>query len=90
MILIVLSRLLNPIYKEAIYMSNERDRAWRRFKDSVNHNRDMGSAGKWKPEKKWKMVYLRSEKLTRAKQLGFEYPRKNVRQLLDKELPRDE
>ena len=38
----------------------------------------MGTEEKWKPEKKWKMVYLRSEKLSRAKQLGFEYPRKNI------------
>ncbi len=38
----------------------------------------MGTETSWKPEKKWKMVYLRSEKLARAKQLGFEYPRKNI------------
>lgn len=36
---------------------------------------------KLKPEKKWKLLYLRSEKLLRARQLGFEYPRKSDRQL---------
>jgi len=59
-------------------MSNERTRAWRRFEDWVNKSKGMGTEEKWKPEKKWKMVYLRSEKLSRAKQLGFEYPRKNI------------
>lgn len=28
----------------------------------------------WKKEKNWKHVYTRSEKLGRARQLGFEYP----------------
>jgi hypothetical protein len=45
----------------------------------------MGTKDRWKPEKNWKMVYLRSEKLSRAKQLGFDYPKKTVRQLLDYE-----
>ncbi len=43
----------------------------------------MGTEDRWKPEKNWKMLYLRSEKLFRAKQLGFDYPKKTVRQLLD-------
>jgi hypothetical protein len=42
-----------------------------------------------KPEKKWKMLYLRSEKLKRAKQLGFDYPLKSSRQLLDQALHQD-
>ncbi len=67
-------------------MFHTRDRAWRRFKNHVNHNKGMGSKDLWKPEKNWKMVYLRSEKLSRAKQLGFPYPRLSCRQLLDKEL----
>ena len=50
----------------------------------------MGSDELWKPEKKWKRMYLRREKLARAKQLGIEYPRKKGRQFLDKELPLDE
>jgi hypothetical protein len=71
-------------------MTNIRDRAWRRFKSKVNKKRGMSSKEKWKPEKKWKLVYLRSAKLSRAKQLGFEYPRKNIRQLLEIELFTDE
>lgn len=37
----------------------------------------------YKPPKKWKHVYLRSEKMRRAKQLGFEYPIRSTRQMLD-------
>lgn len=41
--------------------------------------------GGYKPPKNWKHVYLRSEKLRRAKQLGFQYPRLSQQQLLDQE-----
>jgi len=41
----------------------------------------MGCDKMFKPEKKWKLVYLRSEKLSRAKQLGFEYPRRKIEEL---------
>jgi len=71
-------------------MSGKRSRAWRRFKSKLNESKGMGSEDKWKPEKKWKLVYLRSEKLARAKQLGFEYPRKTSRQLLDSESTKNE
>lgn len=59
-------------------MQHPRNRAWRRFKNTVNQHKGMGTGELFKPEKNWKQVYLRSEKLNRAKQLGFEYPRKNV------------
>ena len=62
---------------------NERTSAWRRHKNRVNKGRGMGSAPTWKPEKKWRLIYLRSEKLARAQQLGMEYPRKGMRQMLD-------
>jgi len=71
-------------------MSPEKNRAWRRYKNHIKKRKGMGSEEKWKPEKKWKMVYLRSEKLIRAKQLGFHYPRKNTRQLLDIECACDD
>ncbi|MDE1464834.1 hypothetical protein [Spartinivicinus poritis] len=67
-------------------MNELRNRAWRRFKNRINSGRGIGTDDCWKPEKNWKMVYLRSEKLSRARQLGFEYPRKDIRQLLDIEL----
>jgi predicted protein tyrosine phosphatase len=35
----------------------------------------------WPKEKNWKKVYTRSEKLGRAKQLGFDYPRVSEAQL---------
>lgn len=47
----------------------------------------MGSDEIWKPEKNWKHMYLRKEKLARARQLGIEYPRNRGPQFLDKELP---
>jgi|GEM_PF-359985 len=71
-------------------MSLERSRSWRRFKDRINRKRATGSDEPCKPEKKWKHMYLRKEKLARAKQLGMEYPRKRGKQLLDKELPLNE
>ncbi len=36
-------------------------------------------------EKKWRLLYLRSEKLRRAKQLGIDYPRMSQRQKLESE-----
>ena len=36
-------------------------------------------------EKKWKHVYTRSNKVHRAKQLGFEYPRVNESELLEQD-----
>lgn len=47
----------------------------------------MGSDELFKPEKKWKHMYLRKDKLARAKQLGFDYPVRSQRQILDQELP---
>ena len=38
-------------------------------------------------EKNWKLIYLRSNKLARAKQLGKDYPSKTLRQILDNEIP---
>ena len=61
----------------------ERTRAWRRHKNRVKQGRGMGTSETWKPEKNWKFIYLRSEKLARAQQLGIEYPRKGERQMLD-------
>ncbi|WP_044616193.1 hypothetical protein [Gynuella sunshinyii] len=71
-------------------MSENRNRAWRRFKDRGNKGKGMGSDRLYKPEKKWKLMYFRKNKLARAKQLGFDYPIKSKRQLLDQELPSDE
>ncbi len=36
-------------------------------------------------EKRWKEMYLRSEKLVRAQQLGFDYPRVSEQQLIQDE-----
>ena len=71
-------------------MRNNRNRAWRRFQDRVHNGNGMGSAALDKPEKNWKLMYFRKNKLIRAKQLGFDYPIKNQMQLLDQELATDE
>jgi hypothetical protein len=70
-------------------MSIDRGRAWRRLQNRMNKGRSEGSIEIFKPEKKWKMLYLRSEKLKRAKQLGFDYPVKTSRQVLDRTLDQD-
>lgn len=66
-------------------MSHLRDRAWRRFK---NHTKNQTPKQRTLPfEKNWKHLYTRPVKRYRAKQLGFDYPIKSTRQLLDQELP---
>lgn len=63
-------------------MSNDRNRAWRRSVNRLKNSKGTGCKNYWKPEKAWKMMYLRSEKLHRAQQLGFKYPKQTERQLL--------
>lgn len=58
-------------------MDNTRNRAWRRAKDRINKSRDNLNSQEtqcFTPEKNWKHLYLRSEKLARAAQLGIDYP----------------
>lgn len=51
-----------------------------------NKSRDVHTALlRFRREKNWKHLYLRSEKLLRAAQLGMEYPRKTRRQLARQE-----
>ena len=57
-------------------MSIQRSRAWRQCVNRKNKHQEMGSAQfTFKPEKKWRNLYTRSLKMTRAEQLGIEYPR---------------
>lgn len=63
-------------------MDMERTRGWRRFQ-SLNHAGDrIAPPQKFKPEKNWKLLYTRGAKCTRARQLGFQYPVRTMRQLL--------
>ncbi len=72
-------------------MDEIRGRAWRRSKSRTKSRIGSGSTEiKWSSEKNWKLMYTRSEKLHRAKQLGIEYPKRTVRQTLDEEQPQDE
>jgi len=71
-------------------MNIDRSRSWRRYQYRLKKGRGMGSDEFFKPVKNWKHLYVRKEKLNRAKQLGFDYPRMNSRQLFDRELPLDD
>lgn len=68
---------------------NQRGKAWRRYQKHLHQGEGMGSKNICKPEKNWKHLYLRSRKLARAKQLGFEYPIKSKRQWLNDVLDED-
>lgn len=68
-------------------MSNTRDRAWRRFKKHVKAQQPILQTRDFHIEKNWKLMYQRPKKRYRAKQLGFEYPIRSIRQQLDQELP---
>ena len=59
-------------------MNIERTRAWRRFKNQAYRNKGMGSNELWKPIKNWKYLGTRSQKVLRARRLGFEYPKKKI------------
>ena len=56
-------------------MSTKRDRAWRRAQAARVPRRSKDRFG-WKPEKKWSQIYLRSDKLNRARQVGIIWPAK--------------
>ncbi|HCF8067189.1 hypothetical protein I4552_21130 [Klebsiella michiganensis] len=63
-------------------METTRNRDWRIAQKQRNKSRDVHTALlRFRSEKNWKLLYMRSEKLLRAAQLGMEYPRKTRRQL---------
>ncbi|ENU31103.1 hypothetical protein F991_01009 [Acinetobacter sp. CIP-A165] len=54
----------------------QRTRAWRRKKKFHFRGRDCRHTSLlWKPQKKWKYLCTRQDKLARSKKLGIEYPR---------------
>lgn len=63
----------------------KRDRAWRIKQYYLHKENEMGSNCHWKDEKNWKLMYLRSKKLARAKQPGFHYPIESNLQFLERE-----
>lgn len=63
-------------------MAIERGRAWRRAETRTKDKRPQPRASEPGPEKNWKLLYTRSVKLARARQLGFDYPRRTPQQLL--------
>ena len=63
-------------------METSRTRGWRKAQKQRNKSRDVHTALlTFRGEKNWKMLYMRSEKLLRAAQLGIEYPRITNQQL---------
>jgi len=69
-------------------MEKRRNRGSRRFHNSrKKKNENDIVLDTWRPEKNWKLMYLRSEKLKRASQLGYTYPKKTLNQVLDEEIP---
>ncbi len=57
-------------------------RALRRFQKYRNRHKSHSKSKLFKPEKNWKHMYGRREKIHRAKQLGKEYPAKCMRKVL--------
>ncbi|AWH22146.1 hypothetical protein IAE57_10025 [Stenotrophomonas sp. S48] len=64
-------------------MYHHRNRAWRRATARLHGGDRATRVALIKPEKNWKLMYLRSAKLARARQLGFVYPIQSVRQQLE-------
>ena len=63
----------------------ERTPSWRRAQSRKHNGREAISPQDFKPEKNWKLMYTRADKLHRACQLGMSYPIRTTRQLLDQE-----
>ncbi|MFV3372275.1 hypothetical protein ACNFH5_29235 [Pseudomonas sp. NY15435] len=63
----------------------ERTRAWRRCQAHKHSPEKAIRLMRFRPEKNWKLMYTRADKLFRARQLGMSYPIRSVRQLLDQE-----
>jgi hypothetical protein len=61
----------------------QRTRAWRRQQARSHGKTKATHTLVFKPEKNWKLLYRRADKLKRARQLGMSYPVRSTRQLLD-------
>ncbi|UVK86189.1 hypothetical protein LOY52_14985 [Pseudomonas sp. B21-051] len=64
-------------------MKHGKNRAWRRHQARKRGNGKTADPLKFKPQKNWKLMYTRADKLARARQLGMSYPIRTTRQLLD-------
>lgn len=71
-------------------MSLNRDKGWRQNKAKQKEKNKSNKPKKYSEEKNWKMLYLRSNKLKRANQLGFDYPIKSMREKLFEETNQQE
>lgn len=63
----------------------ERTRSWRRAQSRKHKGHEAIGPQDFKPEKNWKLMYTRADKLHWARQLGMNYPIRTTRQLLDQE-----
>lgn len=64
-------------------METARTRAWRRARARLHGGDRPAPVQAFKPEKNWKLLYTRGDKLIRARQLGFTYPILSTAQLLE-------
>ncbi|MDU9025315.1 hypothetical protein [Pseudomonas corrugata] len=63
----------------------ERTRGWRRAQSRKHNGHEAINPQNSKPEKNWKLIYTRADKLHRARQLGMSYPIRTTCELLDQE-----
>lgn len=63
-------------------MNKEKDLRAKRIQKKKGDQNLNSIEVKYKSPKNWKHMYLRSEKLRRAKQLGIDYPVRSNKQLL--------
>lgn len=69
-------------------MKNTKNKAWRQARHKARVTAmDQNPEKQVCPEKNWKLMYQRSQKLHRARQLGMDYPKRTLRQILDNEMP---
>lgn len=67
-----------------MFEENDKSKRAQRVKNNKVKSRHINMEEEsYKPPKNWKHMYLRSEKMKRAEQLGFEYPIRSTRQMLD-------
>ena len=71
-------------------MTIERNRAYRRFMKYIKNGKGQGSSRLDKHAKKWKHMGRRADKLLRAQQLGFEYPRRKMMDVIYQDYDQDE
>lgn len=67
-----------------MFEENNKSKRAKRVKNNKAKSKNLNARiEKDKPPKNWKHMYLRSEKLKRAQQLGIDYPKRSTLQMLN-------